>query len=284
MLPGEPVTGVGPDGRTWAWWTREDGTAVLSVHLPGGQVDGTWERPGAQQPRAAGVRYVQPLPGGRVLLVGAATGEGMYWAQVQTLDGVVLTAGTVGRDARHVETTSDGHVWVGYGDTAATGGDGPGRTGLACFDDALRMLWQYAPPTPEAHILSVYALNVTDTVVHHCSFGDFHLIAIPTHAAHTGAAHTGAARDLGLLDRRGARHLLIQDQHGALIGGWEAAYDLITGFTLNDDGVRLHGQQHRLVLPDGLEIRGARGTSRGARLHLHLREHWYAIDLHDLSP
>lgn len=266
----DPVIGVGPEGWTWAWWAsvRTPGCGVLSAHRPGGHVDDAWPHSGVD-----GVEHVQPLPGQRILLAGTTSDEGSCWAQVRTLDGQVLATGDLGRDVRHILTTRSGEIWVGYGDTATTS-SGPGATGLCRFAEDLTPTWTYAPPTPTAGILACYALNVTDTAVHHCTYGDFHLIAI----------HGHDITDHGLLDRRGARQLLIEGSRGALIGGWGAAYDLITTFTVDEHGTHLDGQQQRLVLPDGLEIYGAQTTCRGRQLHLHLRQHWYAIDLDDLRP
>jgi len=68
-----------------------------------------------------------------------------------------------------------------------------------------------------------------------------------------------------------------------LIGGYGPDYDLITPVRMTSDGLRAAGPQARLVLPDGMEVYGARLSCRGPELHAIVRGSWYRTDLNQLS-
>jgi hypothetical protein len=95
-------------------------------------------------------------------------------------------------------------------------------------------------------------------------------------------------RDHGPAPVRGAQMLLLDADRGALIGGFDAEYDLITPVRITAEGVGRADRQRRLVLPDGQQIprpyAEIRSTCRGPDLHMISKSGtWYRLMLDDLS-
>jgi hypothetical protein len=82
------------------------------------------------------VRFVQPLPGGQVLIVAARTPPGQDNAEIWSGDGRLERSGLIGDAVEHVLTTASGKIWAGYFGEAIGGsglwrefGDRAGRWG-----------------------------------------------------------------------------------------------------------------------------------------------------------
>ena len=72
-LRGPAAAGVGFDGAAWAAWRAEAGDTGVLVTSHQGSRPATAQ---IQLPTSLRVRFVQPLPGGRVLIVAARTPPG----------------------------------------------------------------------------------------------------------------------------------------------------------------------------------------------------------------
>jgi hypothetical protein len=89
--------------------------------------------------------------------------------------------------------------------------------------------------------------------------------------------------DHGQAPYRGAHALLIDGSFGALVGGYGPEYDLVGPFHIAAQRVDPVGEPLRLVLPDGLEVRGCRFFCRGPELHAVIGDGWYRADLDQLT-
>jgi hypothetical protein len=90
--------------------------------------------------------------------------------QIRTLD--------LGDAIEHVNTTPEGHIWVGYFDEGVFG-SGIGREGLVCFDSVGTQVFKYAE-FAEKHklpfISDCYSLNVVGSSVYVSYYTDFPLV------------------------------------------------------------------------------------------------------------
>jgi hypothetical protein len=218
--------------------------------------------------------FVQPLPGERLLLTRARSrrggGDG---AQVWSADGQLLMTGDLGDAIEHMLTTLDGAVWVGYFDEAMSG-SGPQVHGLARFTADLSIDWLYPQQPPLPTIFDCYALDAFDETAVACAYTEFHVLSV-------SGFHV---KDHGVSPFRGGHNLLIDGHDGVFVGGYGAEYDLVTPIRLRPDGIAMLGEQHRLVLPDGMEIRNARYTCRGGELHAVTGTTWYRTTIDRLCP
>jgi hypothetical protein len=91
---------------------------------------------------------------------------------VRTLD--------LGDASEHIQTTQDGHIWVGYFDEGVFGGS-IGSNGLVCFDPDGNAVFKYAD-FAEANALpyihDCYALNVFEDTVWICYYSSFPLVCL----------------------------------------------------------------------------------------------------------
>ena len=167
---------VGSAGQAVAVWTDSAGLESLAFVDDGAYDEtGPMEGPAAavaitvhtpattQTVEVPDVRAVQPtaqpLPSGRVLLVG----WGARWrpegpdrnATIYGPDGRAELAACVGDGVSHVRTTVDGSVWIGYDDMGIYGNndwglDGApwqiGAPGLIRFSPTLQIEWEFPGP------------------------------------------------------------------------------------------------------------------------------------------
>jgi hypothetical protein len=235
--------------------------------------EGTAPGPLLEVPSSLRPHFVQPLPGGRVLLASART-RGTANAEVWTADAELERTGLLGDAIEYLLTTRSGEIWAAYFDEAM-GQAGPAGSGLARFTADLQPAWAYpAAAGGVPWIADCYTLNVTGESAWCCPYTSFHLISV----------QHDRARDHGPAPVRGAARLLISGQDAALIGGYGPDYDLVTPLRITADGVEAAGAQRRLVLPDGLELPPSWYTCRGPDLHMIARTGaWYRLGLEDLA-
>ncbi|SCL28887.1 hypothetical protein GA0074692_2624 [Micromonospora pallida] len=258
------TVGVGPDNRALAVWASrvQPQRRLVTVHDGSRQPVQSVQLDGCSQPR-----FVQPLPGDRILLVRSRNRDGAN-AEIRTPDGRRERHGDLGDAIGHLLTTPTGAIWAGYFDEAMAG-RGPQTHGLARFTAALEPDWLYPQRPAMPEIFDCYALNLADETAWTCADTQFHLVSV------TG----GRPTDHGPAPYRSAHALLTDGTRGALISGYGPAYDLVTPFQLDATAVTPAGQPTRLVLPDGLEVRGARTFCRGPELHVIIGSSWYQTDL-----
>ncbi len=306
--PGEErvTASIGPDGNLVALWaaaqdrpafsattTQAGGarfpeprasrsaTARVSIHAP--EPATAAELPGLPLAHVT----VQPLPQGRVLVVGARS----RWrpegpdrnAIVYDADGAVVAEETLGDGIAHVFTTASGRVWVAYFDEGIYGnfgwnspGPAPiGDAGLVRFSPDLQEEWRFpsARRRPWGPIHDCYALNLAGDTAWTCYYTDFPIVRV-----HDGAL-TGWSNDT-----IGIRALAVDGTRAALLGGYGAEREQLTVGTLDDGAFRVVGR-YRVVLPDGQPLPPrTRAFGRGADLHLVSGDDWYRLDLDHLAP
>jgi hypothetical protein len=139
--------------------------------------------------------HVQPLPGDEILLVCARSmyrGPDDFDANghVFNLAGIFQRAFLLGDGIQDVQTTLDGRIWVSYFDEGIFGNDPIGASGLVCWDQSERKVYEYSPPNwlrklyedppdGEGYILDCYALNVANDQDTWCYYySDFPLVHI----------------------------------------------------------------------------------------------------------
>ncbi|MFC8192149.1 Imm10 family immunity protein [Cellulomonas sp. NPDC057328] len=244
------AVGVGPDGevvevrrdasdhrRSAVWRTGDAAPPVVLV----GALRASW---------------VQPLPQGRVLLVGAGDDPDVD-AEVWDADGRRVAAGRLGGARAHVLATPSGATWIGYGDEA---GSALGLHKLVRVGADLAPQWVHPLPVDASHlpdVFDVYALNVVGEAAYCYAYTSFHLVRV----------EGDTVADLGPVDVVGARAVLLDGARGALVGGYRGRHDVVTPFEITPDGVRTYDPVGRLVDLDGGDVRDLRLVARGDHLY-----------------
>lgn len=259
------AVGVGPNDVALAVWASQASPRrqLVTTHGQGADILGAVVLEGALKPH-----FVQPLPGDRFLLVPARALDGQS-SEVWDSDGQLQCAGQLGDAITELLTTPSGKVWVGYFDEA-WGGTGPQTHGLARFTSTLDVDWVY--PESLRPIFTVYALNVADETVHCCAYDDYHLVSV----------FGDEPVDRGALPHFGVTNLVIDDPAVALVGRYGPEYDLVASLRLHGGAILPTGANSRLVLSDGIEVRNARVTCRGANIHVFANGSWYTLNLREL--
>lgn len=299
-LPGDELitASVGPSGDAIAMWAApEDAPALHGRSVsPGGA--------SFPKPRADGhvpVRitrcdpalvaridvpvlgiahpFVQPLPDGRILIVGARCRwrpEGADRnAVILDHDGVVLRDGVLGDGIADVLTTPSGRIWVGYFDEGVFGnfgwgGPGPapmGSHGLIQFTQELKAAWEYPYDAEGGDISDVYALNVDGEVAWLCYYTDFPLVRVEGGTIRSWKNSAG-----------GPTAIAVSDTHCAMLTG--AAGRLRFG-KLGESAFKPTSEA-RITLPDGGKLPRSRVIARGETFHFFIDAHWYTLSLGDL--
>jgi hypothetical protein len=223
--------------------------------------------------------HVQPLPGGRFLVVGARC----RWrpdspdrnAVMYDHDGNIVLRATVGDGIEHVLTTPSGMIWIGYYDEGVYGnygwgtpGPAPiGASGIVRFDTELQQDWQFLPPDGARWISDCYALNVDGETAWSTYYTDFPVVRIADSDV-TSWPGPGTS----------AHALMVAGTRCALIDGTELPRILV--------GDLNHGPFQRRLLtgPDGQRLpRRTRFVARGPDLHvLTDTATWYRLTLDDV--
>lgn len=229
---------------------------------------------------------VQPLPDGRVLVVGSRCAwrpEGPDRnAIVYDFAGEVVAEQTFGDGIDHVQATRGGRIWVGYFDEGVLGSygwgeDGSvppiGRSGLVRFSADLTEEWRYPESARAAwgHISDCYALNVDGDTAWSCCYTDWPVFRI------RGDGVTRWRNDIP-----SATGLAVRGSRMALYGGYGPNCDRLAAGVLDDDRFRVTGE-YRLVLPDGQELpHQTRVFGRGADLHIVAGDDWFRLSVEGL--
>ncbi|WP_285600222.1 hypothetical protein [Kineosporia sp. NBRC 101731] len=240
----------------------------MTWHLDSKQVSGAIDVESDLRPS-----FVQPLPGGRVLLAAARARNAGPNGEVWTPDGDLEHRGHLGDAIGELLTTPSGKVWVGYFDEAI-GGSGPEGHGLARFNHDLTVDWLYSPNAGLPYISDCYTLNLDAETAHFCPYTDFHVMS----------ASGDEVTDWGASPYRFAHGMLAKGTDRAFLGGWGAEYGVVTLARISQDGVHRVGTQCCIVLPDGLETQRLRYACRGGDLYAFTaRGAWYRTNLKALS-
>ncbi|WP_329432032.1 MULTISPECIES: hypothetical protein [unclassified Streptomyces] len=305
--PGEKqiAASVGPDGQVIALWSKPRDLPGLSATTTnaGGA---TFPEPRATKAvdthvsihaphRTASVELsglklahvtVQPLPGDRVLVVGARARwrpEGADRnAIVYDADGHLVAEATLGDGISHVFATHTGDIWVGYFDEGVYGNLGWGNPGtpapigeygLIRFSSDLETQWRFPSHTSEpwGAISDCYALNIDGDTAWACYYTDFPIVSVRDGVV-TSWRNSVA----------GATALAVKDARVALLGGYGPHHDRLSVGTLDSEDLRVT-DEYRIVLPDGrpLPMR-TQVIGRGPDLHVLSGDDWYRLGLEDI--
>jgi hypothetical protein len=125
-----------------------------------------WEVGLTLSPSPKQYSFVQPLPGGRWLLVESRLGKDRAPnADIFDEQGNLLSSILVGDGIEHVQATSAGEIWVGYFDEGVYCGSTLEHSGLVCLVEKGQPCLQYWPDIAELKGLppidDCYALNVS---------------------------------------------------------------------------------------------------------------------------
>jgi len=142
-----------------------------------------WELVQSLAPSGKYYSFVQPLPGGRWLLVGSRAAVGDLNADIFNGSGTIVSSFHAGDGIEHVQATSSGEIWIGYFDEGVFGSGELGPSGLVCLNDQGGPLLQYwrdiAEPNELPSIDDCYALNVSDgDLVWTSYYSDFPLVKL----------------------------------------------------------------------------------------------------------
>lgn len=137
--------------------------------------DGSLSDMRIENPGYVTTSHVQPFQDGWIV------GEGRGGdARILDRSGRLLRKLDLGDASEHLQTTPDGHIWVGYFDEGVFG-NGIGQAGAICFDSEGHQLLRYNNLAREKglpDIADCYALNVADDAVWLCYYTDFSLVCL----------------------------------------------------------------------------------------------------------
>ncbi|MFJ9584860.1 hypothetical protein [Streptomyces acidicola] len=296
---------IGPTGDAIALWApANDLPALRSVTRPPGGT--AFPDPGSPYPVSTRVTTyspkpmtstripglglanvsVQPLPDGRVLIVGARaawrTGGPDRNAVVYDDAGRPEAEETFGDGINHVHTTESGRIWVGYFDEGVFGNYGwdedaapppVGVSGLVRFSPDLEPEWHFPRGHPWGPIYDCYALNVDGETAWTCYYDGFSLVRV----------HDSAVDGWFNDDVNGASALAVGGDRVALFGGYSPRRDRLVVGRLESGRLWVEGE-FRVVLPDGGPLPSNRTVvGRGADLHLLSGHQWFRLGLDDLA-
>ncbi|HEX5598853.1 MAG TPA: hypothetical protein VFX61_22975 [Micromonosporaceae bacterium] len=284
---------VGPDNEAIALWSTPTGRDKLQarVERPNGTsfaastTDGTIAHVVSYAPQPTSTVivpdlrvahcHVQPLPGGRVLIVGARlrSADADRNALIFNPDGRIARSGTLGDGIEHVRTTPSGKIWVGYFDEGIYGGGGDGgeplgAPGIVRYTGRLQPEWRFPVRQDLDPIADCYALNVAGESAWATYYSDFPVVRITDDMVRSWP---GA--------RTAANALIVAGTRCALIGGYGGKRDRV----LVGDLDRGHFKPYRLTLPDESRLPDrAQVIGRGPDLHVFVDSRWFRLSLDDL--
>jgi hypothetical protein len=225
----------------------------------------------------------QPLPDGRVLVVGARAEwrpEGPEEnATIYGPDGSPQLTACVGDGISHVRTTPGGAVWLGYFDEGVYGNLGWGRDGspepigwpgLLRTTPELAIDWRY-PGDELDPIGDCEALNLEGEVA--WASTDLNLSVIRVEDSQVRSWPTKAD---------GATALVVDGERAALMGGYDDDRDRLLLGHLDKGFTR--PRKTRVAMPDGSRLpAGAVMLGRGDELHVFVGSDWFRMSLEDMG-
>lgn len=292
---------VGPAGEAIVLWATPDAAGAMS----GRSVDsGHASFPDTRTGRPVGARVmtyhplpghevvirgleiafpmIQPLPDGRVLIVGARcrwrSGGTERNAVVFDSEGRLVVDGTLGDGIEEVLATPMGQIWVGYFDEGVFGnygwgGPGPepiGSQGIVRFAPDLTEAWKYPYDADGGFIADAYALNVDGESAWSSYYTDFPIVRIGSDGVTTWRGGPS-----------GAKALIVDGDRCALVGGYGADRDRVLVGSLRREGFVAEASGV-LRLPGGWKAGRRRFVARGSELHIFVGDRWYKIAVADL--
>jgi hypothetical protein len=224
--------------------------------------------------------YVQPLPGGNVLLVGARChcrdGDPEKNAFVFDQSGKILRQFTLGDGINGLQVTSEGLIWVSYFDEGVFGNNGwrepMGASGLVCFDSKGKVMWEFKPPCGFDQICDCYSLNVAQEAVWASYYTDFPVVRINPQNDVSGWKNNVA----------GANALAVDENRILLWGGYGENKTRCVVQDLTSEMLTNY-RELTLSLPGKTALFGATVIGRDSILHAFQENCWYSFDLRQLA-
>ena len=153
---------IGPNQEILLLTSDDSSRYRVQVLTPTG-----WQLALSLAPTSRRFSFVQPLPGGSLLVV-----ESRLWpdrspnAYIFDKVGNDIASFVAGDGIEHVQTTLNGAIWIGYFDEGVYGSSEFGSAGLVCLDSTGQPLLRYAQDIAEPNALpfidDCYALNVAN--------------------------------------------------------------------------------------------------------------------------
>lgn len=220
--------------------------------------------------------YVQPLPGGEILIVGARcnfrNGDPEQNAAVFSNAGVLKRQFVLGDGINGVLTSTNGQIWVSYFDEGVFGNfgwDKPiGASGLVCFDPTGRIVWEFRPPDGTDTIADCYAFNVCEDSVWTYYYTEFSLVRIDANFQVRAWKNTVT----------GARVIAVSPSRVLLWGGYGEKRARCVMQTLQSNSV-VNPVELCLSIPAGLDGATATFIGRGSVLHAFSNNRWFTLDI-----
>jgi hypothetical protein len=271
---------VGASGEAITLWANPDDRQALLT--PSGLAESCARRPVAarvviQTASTAAVApiaaldvpfcLIQPLPDGRILVVGARGGA----AVVFNADGEPVRRCSVGDGIEHVLTTPSGRVWIGYFDEGVYGGDPVTQRGIVRFNADLEPEWKFPYDAGLGPVDDCYSLNVDAETAWSCYYSSFPIVRISDRTV------TGWRNSI-----HGATALITDAGTCALIGGYRDQRRRVVVGRLAEGQFDPTGDR-LLAFPDRQHVDGkVRMVGRGPELHVFAETIWYRLSLDDL--
>ena len=220
--------------------------------------------------------YVQPLPGGEILIVGArchyCKGDPEQNAAVYSKTGELRRQFVLGDGINGVQTTADGSIWVSYFDEGIFGNfgwDKPlGASGLVSFDLKGRIIWEFKPPQGIDTIADCYAFNVCANTVWACYYTEFPLVCVDSHF------QVSAWKN----QVYGANAIAVSASHVLHWGGYK---DKRTRSVLQTFGgaILKNRREVQIEFSPGLDAGTVTFIGRGSVLHAFSNNKWFTLDI-----
>jgi hypothetical protein len=283
---------VGPAGEVIAVWSAAEDLPALTTFPNSRPPRPVTARVSVHAPDTASVieitrlgnaHFVQPLPGGNILVAGARTRRRSNGpdrnAVVYDAGGHVRAEEVLGDGIQHVLADSGGHVWVGYYDEGIFGNYGwgddgapppVGKCGLIRFAPDLTPAWRYPfADNPFGRIFGCEALNVDGATAWTCYDSD----DAPIVRIEEGIL-TGWHGDVG------ATALAVDGSRAALYNRYD--HNRLAVGLLQDGHFQVTGD-YRLVLPGQAALpEHTQVIGRGPCLHFLTGNDWYQLTMSDL--
>jgi hypothetical protein len=224
----------------------------------------------------------QPLPGGRILVVGGRSHVRETGAEhnacVLAPDGKVESTFTVGDGVQDVQVSSSGKIWVAYHDEGVFGNNGwgaphgpepLGAPGLVCWNDDGTKMWDFIPPDSVGSIDDCYAMNVIGETAWANYYSNFPIVRVAP----------GSSVDSWTCGVAGAHALVVAEDKVGLLGGYSGLHDRLVVGSLSG-GEFQDRVVNRIVMPDGSPLReDALVMGRGALIHVVSDSRWFVLDM-----
>ena len=261
------ATSIDPAGNVLSLW-RLSQSVVVAGHTPATTelltIDkAPWD-----------LRFVQPLPHDRILVVEGRGGRPNAW--VLGASGEIVQEANVGPGVGQAIATESGEVWIGYTDMGVFAGDSLSGHGLVRFNDSLQPVWTFVNTKSSHAIDDCEGINVHGDTVWMCPYVEFPVLRI----------RNDEVNSWGNPEFKTNIGAVLVDEATGTVGlistGW-SRYPGTCAIGHLTDTAFVPEQALVLRLPNGAALPSdAELTAKGSRLHIVHGRDWYRVDLREL--